>query len=274
LETRGFILSGIALAACLAGAATTWLLAKQDDVARTRPFSFADAVAPLTHRSARRLLTYQLAWNGAIGLASGFFSMHMLKNLKMGFLLASLHAAALALSRIVACPVWGELIDRYGSRPVLTACSFGICTLPVFYVFVTPDHLWPFAIEAVLSGALWSGHTLATFSLPLAITTREQRPYYLALSASAAGLAMIVATFAAGTIAEALPPQFMLGEVSVFRLQVLFAMSAVARLAAATLAPRLIEERAAPVSALVRATYRATGLRLQRAFLNRHDDNP
>ena len=36
--------------------------------------------------------------------------------------------------------------------------------------------LWPLLADVVLAGALWSGHNLASFSLPLAVTPRATSP--------------------------------------------------------------------------------------------------
>lgn len=251
---KGYGLATVAFVGCLAGAVTTWLMLQQRGGGETRDrFDFAVAIAPLFDQSARRLFVYQLAWNLAVGLAGSFFAMHMLKNLKMGFTLVALHGAALAAARIIACPVWGRAIDRYGSRPVLTACSWGICVLPALYVCTAPDRLWPLACDAILAGVLWSGHSLASFALPLAIAPREQRPFVLAIGSTAGGIAFAVGTVIAGAIADTLPAEITLFGHVFFRLQALFALSAIARVGAATLAPRIVEPGAKPVRALVAA---------------------
>jgi MFS family permease len=251
--TRGYVLAALAVLGCIAGALTTHLMIAQGGENTPRPFALGAAFAPLADRTARSLFTYALGWNAAVGLAGSFFAMHMLKYLRMGFVLIALHAAALAIARIIACPVWGRVIDRYGSRPVLTACSYGICVLPAIYLFATPDRLWPLAFDAILAGVLWSGHSLATFSLPLAITTREERPLWLALNSTGAGLAFAAGTLVAGTIAEALPDEVSVLGQPLVRLHVLFGLSALARVFAAALAPRIIEPGAAPALTLLRA---------------------
>ena len=78
----------------------------------------------------------------------------MLANLEMAFMLVAAHAVIVAALRIVSAPAWGRLVDTLGARPVLVVCSFGISIVPLIWLFVTPDRLWPIAIEAVVSGTL------------------------------------------------------------------------------------------------------------------------
>ncbi len=257
-EARGHVLSALAALACIAGGATTLLMARQHAVPESRcGFAPGRLLGPLRAESTRRLLRYQLAWHGALGLASGLFAFYMVEHLHMGFMLVALHSACLAAVRMLASPFWGRVIDRAGAKPVLTACSFGIAILPALYVLASPSFLWPLALEAVLSGLFWSGHALAAFALPLAITAREDRPIYHALSGSACGLAFASGAATAGFILARFPAQLELGSRVVPSIAALFLLSSLARLAAATLAPRTLEPGAQTVRTLVQAYVRA-----------------
>jgi ABC-type uncharacterized transport system substrate-binding protein len=56
---------------------------------------------------------------------------------------------------------------------MLVLCSFGIAAVPALWLFVTPDRLWPLALEAVAAGALWACH--GTFLVnPTSPTTEAQ----------------------------------------------------------------------------------------------------
>jgi MFS family permease len=249
----GAALGVLQLAACASGAATIALMMRQHDPVPHgdgAPLPIRHALLPLRDPSVRGLLVYLVAWNLAVGTAGSFFSLHMLRNLRMGFVLVALHGATLAAARVLTAPLWGRLIDRRGARPVLVTCGFGVSLIPTIWLFVTPNCLWPLVADAVLAGALWGGHNLAAFALPLSVTPRRGRPFYLATFAAASGLAFSVATATGGALAGLLPEHTVVLGRPLANLQVLFGVSALLRFGAAFLALRIHEPAAAGVTAL------------------------
>jgi MFS family permease len=140
---------------------------------------------------------------------------------------------------MVAAPLWGRLIDRAGVRRVLVICCFGIAAVPLLWLLPTPSRLWPLAVDAVVAGALWSGHGLASFTLPLDLTPRVGRAAYLAVLSTTAGLAFSVGTVCGGLLAENLPNPTSLFGHPMADLQALFVASALLRLVGARLAMRI-----------------------------------
>ena len=214
------------------------------------PRPIRGAWGPFRDRRMRALFRYHFAWNVAVGVAGSFFALHMLQNLKMGFALVALHGVATAAVRMLAAPLWGALIDRLGARPVLAACSFGIAGIPLLWLLPTEARLWPLAIDALLAGLFWSGHALAVFALPLALTRRRERPFYVAAFAAVGGVAFTGATALGGSLAIWLPARVDLSLLTIHNLQVLFVLSALLRLAAAFLSVRIEEPAARGVGEL------------------------
>jgi MFS family permease len=253
----GMALAGLAVLACLAGAVTVLLLARQHDPSpehgRAALPTLAQALRPFRDPEARGFLVYQLAWNGAVGLAASYFALHMLRNLGMGFTLMAVHGAAVAGMRMVAAPLWGRAIDRVGARPVLLFCSFGVSVIPLLWLFPTKDMLLlPLAVDVVLSGILWGGHGVAAFALPLSVAPRSGRPFYLAAFAMTGGVAFTLATVAGGLLVQALPDRFVLFDRPLHDLHVLFLLTSVCRVGAATWGLRIVEPGARRVPELVR----------------------
>ena len=264
----GWALAALALVACLSGAITAWLMSQQVDPsgerARAPQPSLARALRPFRDPSVRALLEYQVAWNAAVGLAAAFFIVHMLDNLRMSFALVSLQLAGASALRVLLVPLWGRALDRVGARPVLVICSFGIGLLPLVYLLPTPESLWPLALDSLLSGMLWGGHSLAMFALPMSVGAQRERPFTFAAVSAAGGVAFAAASALGGALAQGLPRDLVVYGRPVFALQVLFVLSSISRLCAAALALRIDEERARPVDALLRlAASRASSLRLR-----------
>lgn len=253
LQAVGSALPLLAACACVMGVITTLLLARQHDPAPGRKPLRLDLEAarmPLRDPRARRVLVYQVVWNAAIGLSGPYFTLHMIQNLKMTFVVMALYSAGVAGVRMLTAPLWGRIIDRVGAQPVVMGCSLALVLVPLVWLVPTADLLWPLVFDVLLAGALWSGHGLAVFALPLAVAPREGRPFYLAAFSTAGGLAYAAASALGGGLASVLPAQFTLGSHAWVNLQVLFVLSSLVRFAAAFLAARIIEPDARPVCSI------------------------
>jgi MFS family permease len=253
-EGVGMALPLLAGLACAVGVVTTVLMARQHDPAppqrEAQRMDFKVALLPLRDERARRVLTYQVAWNAAVGVSAPFFVLHMLKNLGMGFVEMAVYSAAVAGVRVLAAPVWGRWIDRVGAQPVVVVCSLGVAFIPLMWLFPTEDFLWPIVLDVVLAGVLWGGHGLASFHLPLSVAPRKGRPFYLAAFSTAGGLAYAAASALGGGVASLVPARFTLGGHAWVDLHVIFVLSAVARFGAAFLSLRIIEPNARSVGSL------------------------
>ena len=253
---KGHTLSALLAVACAAGLISIWLLLAQQGPGAREDLStpdWGDFARSLRDARTRPLLTYFLAWNAAVGISAGFFSYHMLANLKMGFVLVAAHGILVAGVRVASAPLWGRLVDAFGARPVLIVCSSGISVVPMIWLFIAPDRLWPIAIEAVLAGTLWGGHGIATMDLSIGLAPRRGRPFYVATFATAGGVGFACTSALAGALVYALPAPVPILGPAWRDVHVLFLLSAVGRAAAAYLAQWIDEPAARSVRELGRA---------------------
>jgi MFS family permease len=175
-------------------------------------------------------------WNVAIGLSAAFFAPHMLTNIKMSFFQIGLYSCGMASAGIISSRLWGSLIDRYGSKPVLNICALGISLIPVIWLFPQEHTVWILIPEAAYSGLLWAGFNLAAFTLPLDRSPKTDRTVYLSVFAAATGLTFFAASIVAGVVAERLSDwSASLGELALVNYHILFLASAAVRLATAGL---------------------------------------
>jgi hypothetical protein len=267
----GAALSMLTAAACLAGGVSVVLLRRQHE-----PPLAAEAAEPagqtikraLRDRRTRPFLGYLFAWNAAVGLSATFFAYHMLTNLQTGFLVVAAHGVGVAAVRIVSARFWGHAVDRIGAGPVVVFCSFGIAAVPLTWFFVTPDRLWPIALDALFAAFLWAGHNIAAFDLTIGLAPRPSRPYHLAAFATAGGLGFGLASILAGQLAALVPAHFMVAGEDWTNLHVLFLLSALGRLGAAGLSLRLHDPGArGDVPELMRALSERVGLGAVRPYL-------
>lgn len=236
-EAFGFV--AILLIAALGGLLAWRAMNRITDVhpkAKVTTARKIDALAPVRDSGFRKVLAIFALWNIAIGLSAGFFAPHMLLNLKMSFFQVGLYTCSTALVAVVSSRAWGVFIDRFGSKPVLNVCAFGISLIPIIWLFPQEGSLWILVPETVYSGLLWAGFNLAAFTLPLDRSTSANRTVYLSVFAAVTGLAFFTASIIAGYTAEIFSDwsQTLIG-ITLVNYHILFIGSAVVRLLTAGL---------------------------------------
>ncbi len=236
-EAIGFI--AIMLVAALGGLLAIRAMGRISNVPRKDEAEIShriDILAPIRDHSFRKMLSVFVVWNIAIGLSAAFFAPHMLLNLKMSFFQIGLYSSATALVAVVSSRIWGKLVDRFGSKPILTICALGISLIPIIWLFLTENSLWILIPESIYSGLLWAGFNLAAFTLPIDRSSNANRTVYLSVFATVTGLAFFIASIAGGFAAESLSDwSFILSGTTLINYHLLFIGSAVIRLLAAVI---------------------------------------
>lgn len=156
------------------------LLGLQPHPARQpRPFKLHENLTvPLRDRSFGKLLGFLAFWFVTSGMASPFYGVHMLANLKMPYSLAVVYGIVAGVVGLGFQLIWGRLIERIHPKPVLAINFFGISFLPLMWLFARPDFLLPIWIDSVLTGIFWTGVNASLFnimlgSLPLLAQIKE-----------------------------------------------------------------------------------------------------
>lgn len=251
LGDASWTLAAMALVGWTAGLVTTWLMSKQHEPGNERiePMRIRDVLTPLADKGWRRLLGYQMVWNGAVGLTASVAAVYMLRELHVGFVGVGIYNAMLAISRMASAPFWGRAIDRFGSRPILVLCALGAALSSALWVAAVPGWLFLIAIEAVLTGLFLAGHEVALFAIPMAIAPRSGRAVHLAAFAMVAGLAFGIASAAGGAASG-----FLAGAALPLGARALFVLSSVGRILAAIIGASLLEPQARKLSSVLRET--------------------
>jgi MFS family permease len=207
---------------------------------------------PLSHPGYRRLLGFHFFWTLATAVSTPFWRPHMLNNLHMDMSTIAIYGILAGVTNLVTQPLWGHVIDRTGSRPVMIVCLVGISALPLFWLFARPDYLWMIWWDAVLTGILWPGFNLAGFNLQLQTAPREHRAVYLASLPVLVGITGFAANLFGGAMATAIGPwQGSLLGFPLVNYHAIFVLSAVGRLLCLPLASRLPAEKAVRVKVML-----------------------
>jgi len=113
--------------------------------------------------------------------------------------LTGLLFSVLALTAIVATPLWGWCGDRFGHALTLRVASVASALALVAHALV-PSYAWLFAVR-FLFGFASPGASAAAFGLAATTTGREQRGSAMGAVFSARSLALSAGSFLGGTLA-------------------------------------------------------------------------
>lgn len=183
------------------------------------------------NRPIRKLLYALMLWNAAVGVATSFWTPHMIVNLKMSFTSIFTYTMIVTICTFIMSRfVWGAVIDRAGTLTVVLFCASIITTIPIFWLFISADDLSLLWCEAVVNGMMWSGFNVAIFNLPFILLPKENRAYFLGVLAAVSGLALGIGAVAGGVVAQIFKSlQFDLFGMTYINYHITFVLSAVLR---------------------------------------------
>jgi len=149
----------------------------------------------------RRACLWFFIWNFGLGLMIALSGKHMLSYMGMTFQQVMLYSVIVNLIGFATAKQWGKLIDAVGTRTVLLLGGLICALVPMVWLFTKPGTLWPIWFDAVAAGIFITGMNVAAVNLPLVVTPKQNRLYYLAVLATIAGLGVGIAAVLSGQLA-------------------------------------------------------------------------
>ncbi len=200
------------------------------------------------------LLVFVGLWGFALNLGQPFYSVYVLRELPLSISHLTMLTTLQSLGGLLTLPSWGVLGDRFGSKPVMLACSFlwVIVALPS-WLLAGPDRYLHLYLNYFLVGAATAGFQLSQFNLMVKlIPARTTAPY---ISVFLAGISIMTAAgpLVGGQLLMQLPHDIgiLLGE-PVLRFHVVFIGSMGLCLLATHILQQMQEPAERPLSELVR----------------------
>lgn len=147
---------------------------------------------PLQNKNFVRLMVFNTIFAVAQNFAAPFFTVYALQNLRMDYTWLQIFATMASVASLVSMPLWGYLGDKFGNKPLIAICVFGVFTLPISWLFTSPENhpLTMFLLtELNLAGGLfWAGVGLAQFNLLISMCPPERTSVYVAVMSAVTGV--------------------------------------------------------------------------------------
>ena len=162
---------------------------------------------PLRDRPFRQLLRFSGWWAFAQNFAAPFFVVYMLERLELPLGVVVALSVLTQLMNVAFFPVWGRLIDRYQTKPVMGASGLLYVISFLFWPLMTLETTywatWPLLVAAhLLMGVATAGVAVATGTLALKAAPRGAATSYLAVNALATGIGAALSPLLAGPLGD------------------------------------------------------------------------
>jgi len=248
--SQRLVMAGLFVFAGIIGLIGLGILLKQPE----RPTNTDDIPAlilfkePFQDKNFRKLCLFGGWWMLAVGIGAPFWQPFMIEVLRMGVTEMLLYGMTSTLGSILTLKYWGRLIDRYGNIAAMKL-AIGIGSIiPFAWLFVTHDSIWILFVEALIAGSMWGCVGVVTANLVLAVAPKEKAQVYSGLFGAFCGAGLIITMLASGIF---MPPPMQLPGLSLHPMQVLFLITAFARLSALIPLSRVKEPNAVPLNVVL-----------------------
>ncbi|HLD35634.1 MAG TPA: MFS transporter [Planctomycetota bacterium] len=206
-----FILAGIGfIIAVFAGALPSMIfLIKQPEPPYVKPVpkdtpeasndkvSIWDATREiLKNNDLKKLFLVMIIWHIVNGFSAPFWGPFRLLDLRMSVTSLSVCDLFLApLSVILSLLFWGKIIDRFGNKTVILFTLYVTAFHPLFYVVSNPNFTALIYLDAISSGLMWSGFSIAILNIQLSFFPKHGRVMYFALYTAIVGVVYTIPMF-------------------------------------------------------------------------------
>ncbi len=172
-----------------------------------QPSILRSLAAPFRDRNFSRVLQFLFFWGLASNMVIPFFAVYMLKRLGLPLSWVIGLSILSQLFSILFFRVWGRLVDRFGSKAVLSLCVslyllviFGwiFTTMPERYLLTIPLLI----ILHILAGVAVGGIAITISTIGLKLSPRGEATSYLAGSSLAVSLGAGLGPLCGGLLAD------------------------------------------------------------------------
>lgn len=203
---------------------------------------------PFKDPNFRKLCFFGVWWMMAVGIGAPFWQPFMIQVLHMGITQMLLYGITSTIGTILTLRYWGRLVDRFGNIAAMKLAIMIGTAVPLIWLFVKPSTLWIIYGESVISGSMWGCMGIVTANLVLSVAPEKSVQSYSGLYGAFSGAGMILTMLASGFL---MPEPMVLFGLHLHPMQVLFLITAFARLSALIPLSLVKEPNSVPLTAVL-----------------------
>jgi MFS family permease len=197
-------------------------------------FSLVQFLRRLKESNFAKFVVFAACMSFSVNIASPFFAVFMLKDLKFDYLLYTIVTLSASLTIHSLIARWGRHADRTGNLKVITITAPFIGFIPLLWLVC--QHPIYLIFAQILSGFVWAGFNLCTTNFIYDAVTPQKRTRCIAYFNALNGTAVCLGAITGGYILPHLAPLFG------YKVLTLFAISSFLRIAIGLVLPRSLKE--------------------------------
>lgn len=169
-------------------------------------FSFFDFIKRIRESNFAKFVIFVAGLNFSVNLATPFFSVFMLRDLKFDYITYTILVTTVAIASILTIDRWGKNADRIGNIRVVKITSLFIASIPFLWI-LNQNPIYLVFVQAI-SGFAWSGFNLCATNFIYDAVTPEKRTRCIAYFNVFSGLALCLGALLGGYFVNILPKLF------------------------------------------------------------------
>ncbi len=172
--------------------------------------SFVAFMKNMTHDNYGIFVIYVFLLQFAVSISAPFFALYLLKDMNMGYRYFTAIMGISIAASFLTMGFWGRMIDKHGSKRVLTISGFLVPLPPLLMILAiyikTPFMIFLYLfIEEAFSGVIWAGFNLSTSSFLFDATSKEERVKHIAYYNFLVGIAVFLGALLGGELIKVYP---------------------------------------------------------------------
>ncbi len=172
-------------------------------------FGFIDFIKQLTKNNFGRFTIFISLIMLTSSIASPFFTVYQLKDLKLSYILWTIISIVSPLSNILFMPLWGNLADRFGNLKILKWTGALIPLVPIlwavtFFLTNIPYNLFIayMIIIELFSGLVWAGFNLSSITFIYDAVSKQRLALCVAYYNILSGIGVFIGASLGGLLAS------------------------------------------------------------------------
>lgn len=127
----------------------------------------------------RKFLLFMFTYTLGTGILGPFVSVFMIETLHIPYTWIAVFGILFSLFFIIFSIIWGYLVDKYGSRPILLLCCAPLAISFFLWIFNTPGRYFMVPVIHIIGGIVSAGMAVALQNLIMDFSSRQHNAAYL-----------------------------------------------------------------------------------------------
>jgi len=184
-----------------------YFISKMEDIetkiSPEKAFSYIEFIKRGKKSNFVKYVFFVSLFNFAVFISAPFFSVYMLRELKMTYLEYTIVTLSTALAGLLFLPFWGKTADKIGNVKVIKVTGLLICLLPILWIF-SKNFFYLILING-FAGYVWAGFNLSTVNFIFDVESQETRTRCVGYFNFTNGMFIFLGTMLSGWLATHLP---------------------------------------------------------------------